>query len=341
MGKRGGNKLKYQVEKALKKINKIGVSKKELRDKNQETGIHSTTQIKHALSVNQNFAKWLKQKGVKDLFQLKRAHYRDYIQHMTEKGVTNGHLINIETNLRLLHKGMNIISKEKGFKSRDWCPKKRLVDTTTREQSKNRSLDEQQISKAYEKLSDNAKIGADLQRAFGLRLREVAKTRAAHIIEQNGCLYWKAIEDKKALNTSHGITKAGRSRSTPCNPEMENRIRQIIKNKPSESFLVPLKYNSLKSAYSRANLSGSHSFRHTYARNMLKLDFQQLSIEKQGRDIVERMLINREKGYRKDYQIERSERELYKKVNQVVDRVHGYLGHGESRSDLMQVYMRE
>ncbi len=47
---RGGNRLKYQVEKALKKINYIGYSKKKFKDAGMETGIHSTTQMKHALS---------------------------------------------------------------------------------------------------------------------------------------------------------------------------------------------------------------------------------------------------------------------------------------------------
>ena len=45
MRKRGGNKLKYQVTKALKAIDKIGISKKDLRDKGMETGIHSTKQM--------------------------------------------------------------------------------------------------------------------------------------------------------------------------------------------------------------------------------------------------------------------------------------------------------
>ncbi|WP_199560455.1 hypothetical protein [Pantoea sp. 3_1284] len=121
--KRGGNRLKYQVEQAIKKINMIGVSKKELRDAKVETGIHSISQVKHALSVSQNFAEWAREQGVKDLFQLKRSHYRNYITHKQAEGVSNGHLINIETNLRLLEKGMNGISREKGFSGRKWTPK--------------------------------------------------------------------------------------------------------------------------------------------------------------------------------------------------------------------------
>ena len=40
------------------------------------------------------------------------------------------------------------------------------------------------------------------------------------------------------------------------------------------------------------------------------------------------MLENREKGFRKDHLVTREEKALYKQVNQVVDLVHGYLGHG-------------
>lgn len=338
--KRGGNRLVYQVEQAIKKINYIGISKKTLRDQKAETGIHSTTQIKHVLSVGQNFGKWAKNQGVKDLFQLKRSHYRDYMAHMQSTGVSNGHLINLETNLRLLQKGMQKVSEEKGMSGREWIPKTRLIDTASREKPKDRSYTTEEVKEVREKLSENAKVGADLQQAFGLRLREAANTRVAHIVEKDDKLFWRASENKGELNAAAGVTKAGRGRETPCRPEYEARVRELIQGKEPAEFISQVKYNTLKSAYNRAGVKGSHSFRHTYAREMLKNELQKRGIEAPGREVIQRMLENRAAGYRKDHTITKDERPLYREVVQVMDKVQEYLGHGEGRIDLAEVYLK-
>ena len=338
--KRGGNRLKYQVEQSIKKINRIGISKKVLRDAKAETGIHSISQVKHALSVSQNFADWAKDQGVKDLFQLKRSHYREYVAHKQAEGVSNGHLINIETNLRLLEKGMNRISSEKGFPERNWVPKTRLIDTNSREKPQDRSYSSEEIKRYLNKLSDNVRVGADLQAAFGLRLREAANTKVAHIVEKDGRLFWVASEDKQALNTGQGVTKAGRARITPCRPEYEARVRVLIQNKEKSQYVVPVKYNTLKSAYYRAGMEGSHAFRHTYAREMLRSELQSFGIEQEGRSMLQRLLENRDAGYRKDHLVTREERPLYREVSRAMDCVQEYLGHGSGRMDLAEVYLK-
>lgn len=338
--KRGGNRLKYQVEQAIKKVNMIGVSKKELRDAKVETGIHSISQIKHALSVSQNFTAWAREQGVKDLFQLKRSHYRDYISHKQAEGVSNGHLINIETNLRLLEKGMNGISREKGFQERNWIPKTRLIDTNSREKPQDRSYSSEETKVYLNKLSANARIGGVLQSAFGVRLREAANTKVAHIVEKEGRLFWEASEDKQALNAAQGVTKAGRGRLTPCRPEYEEQVREFIQGKELGQYVVPVKYNTLKSAYNRAGMKGSHAFRHTYAREMLRNELQTRGIEHEGRMMVQQMLENREAGYRKDHLITKEERALYQEVSAAMDQIQDYLGHGSGRIDLAEVYLK-
>lgn len=338
--KRGGNRLKYQVEKSLNSINHIGHSKRGFRDQGTLTGIHSYKQMEHSLSVSQNFASWAKEQGVKDLFQLKRAHYRDYISHMQATGVSNGHLINVETNLRLLQKGMDQVSQEKGHEGRQWTPKTRLVDVKSREKPENRAYTFNQLETAYSKLSKNAQIGADLQQAFGLRLREAANTKVAHIIERDGKLLWRASEQKTDLNAAQGVTKAGRGRETPCRPEFEAKVRQLIAGKGAEEKIVPVTYNTLKSAYNRADLTGSHGFRHTYARETLREALKVKGIEAEGRSMLQRMVENREAGYRKDNEVTREERPLYRSVIAELDKVHAYLGHGEGRIDLAEVYMK-
>lgn len=338
--RRGGNRLKYQVEQALKAINYIGQSKKAFRDEKRPTGIHSTKQMEHALSVGMNFVRWLKKQGVKDLFQLKKSHYRNFLAHMEATGISVGYLIHVETNLRLLAKGMDRISESKGFEKRVWVPNKRLVNPDTRERPVDRSYTEDELKVFRERLSEQAKVAFDLQLAFGLRLREVANTRVAHIVEKDGRLVWVAVSDKTALNTAKGVTKAGRGREAPCRPEYEPRIRALIQEKKPEDFVSPLKYNSLKSAYFRAGIKGSHALRHTYARVMLRSELRQKGIEDEGRRMLRRMLENRQAGYRKDHGVTQKERLLYREVVQAVDQVHAYLGHGEGRIDLCEVYMQ-
>lgn len=337
--RRGGNRLKYQVEQAVKEINFIGKSKREMRGKGT-SGIHSITQVQHVLSVSQNFAKWVKHAyNVSDLYQLKRVHYREYIEHMKVNGVSNGHLINIETNLRLLNKGMAAISSAKGQKERDWVPKERLIEVAAREKPTNRALADSEVQRLRLEVSNSVGVGMDLGMAFGLRLREVANTTVAHIVETNGTLYWKAVADPLAPNTAKGVTKAGRPRETPIKAGYEHLVREMIKGKGPTEKICSVAYNTLKSAYTRHDVGGSHAFRHTYARDMVMSEFEKRGIAVGGRRMLQRMLENREKGFRKDHFVKSNEKALYKKVNQVVDLVHGYLGHGRGRIDLCEVYM--
>ncbi len=339
---KAGNRLKYQVEKALKSINFINQSKKEHRDNKMDTGIHSISQMKHALSASQNFADWLQnEKAVDDLFKLKRAHYRNYIEHLRNKGLSIGHIINVETNLRLLAKGMDKISIEKGMKLRDWVPSERIIMADEKEKPKDRSYNIHELELFYKNMSENARIASDLQIAFGLRLKEAAKSRVAHIEERNGRLYWVAVDDKNAINKAKGVTKGGRPRKALCHPIHEERIHELIKDKQLHQFISPLTYNSVKNAYYRAGVGkGSHGYRHTYAREMLRLELERRGIEKEGVSMIQRMLENKAAGYRKDYLVIAAERPLYKQVNEVVDLIHEYLGHGKGRMDLCEVYMK-
>ncbi|WP_337193974.1 tyrosine-type recombinase/integrase [Pontibacillus yanchengensis] len=344
MGKRN---VKNQVDQALKKIYKIGESKKQLRDNHQETGIHSTTQVKHAYSVSMQFVQWAKgQKGIKDIYRLKRAHYREYLTHKANQGVSKGHLMNIETSLRLLSKGMNQFSKDQGFKERDWVPKQRLIHSSERSKGQDRSYTRDEVQKIRENLPEGSQNALDLQNAFGLRLREAANLKAAHIEEKHGKLYFVASEDRGSLNSAKGLTKASKARETPCLSRYEGKVRSILAEKEQHQFLAP-KYNTVKSAYNRAvekakvtNYTGSHGFRHSFARERLEASLKERGIYREGKDIINRMVENYDQGVRKDAGIPHSERKLYMEVNQCVDIVHQELGHGKGRMDLVAIYMR-
>ena len=73
---------------------------------------------------------------------------------------------------------------------------------------------------------------------------------------------------------------------------------------------------------------------------MLRSELRQKGIEDEGRRMLRRMLENRQAGYRKDHGVTQKERLLYREVVQAVDQVHAYLGHGERRIDLYEVYMQ-
>lgn len=60
----------------------------------------------------------------------------------------------------------------------------------------------------------------------------------------------------------------------------------------------------------------------------------------QGKEMVQRMLHNHSQGLRKDSGVSRQERPLYQSVNECIDTVHEWLGHGRGRMDLCEVYMK-
>lgn len=336
---RGGNRLKYQIEQCVKASNKLGISKRDER-RLDDTQIHSYKQLKEVLSVSQNFGRWLVTQEINDLYDLKKKHYREYLIFKEAEGSSIGHLINIETCLRLLDKGMGKVSMNKGFGKRVWIPANRLFYSSMRPKPENRSIESEKAELIYGKLSKNARIGMDLQMAFGLRLKEAAATTKAFIQDTQVGLFWEASESKDALNKAQGVTKGGRPRKVPCRPGYEEIIRTLIAEKSNEEYLIPLRYNSLKSAYYRAGLKeGSHGLRHTYARVMLDLEFEIQGIGIEGKRMMQQMIENKEAGYRKDHLLKRDQRELYKATQEVMDKVHSYLGHGSNRMDLARVYL--
>ena len=63
-------------------------------------------------------------------------------------------------------------------------------------------------------------------------------------------------------------------------------------------------------------------------------------IEQKGRAMLQRMVENRESGYRPDHLATREKRPLYREVSLTMDKIQNYLGHGSSRIDLAEVYLK-
>lgn len=337
--KRGGNRLVYQTEQALKTIKRFDQSKREARA-NGEKRIHSVATMKKALSVSQNFMKWAKEQGVNDLYQLKKTHYKNYIEQKRSEGVSAGHLINIETNLRLLNEGMKQISDGKGLGERVWVPNQRIVKVAEREKPMNRSLKEDGLQKVKGRLSTNGKEAAVLQEAFGLRVRELANSTTHYIQERDGRLYWVADSTKGALNAAQGVTKAGRSRVAICNPLKASEVRQILQERSSGDYLTKIKYNSIRSAYKRAGVEGTHVFRHNYAREMMRQGLEKRGFDvDQAREMLKAYREIKDSGNNSRKMNELKQQEGFKELQICMNEVHGYLGHGADRMDLAHVYL--
>lgn len=111
MARRGRTSIVREVKESLQAIDKIGESKRDAK-KAGTSGIHSIKQMTNTMSDAQNFVKWCRsERGVKSICELDERHYVSYLSHLSEKGVSQGHRVNVETSLRLLEKGFKERSK--------------------------------------------------------------------------------------------------------------------------------------------------------------------------------------------------------------------------------------
>ena len=87
-----------EVKESIEAIGKIGISKRAARE-DGNSGIHLKKQKENTMSDCQNFVKWARSEhGVKSIADLNED--RGYIVHLSEKGISEGHRINVETSLR-------------------------------------------------------------------------------------------------------------------------------------------------------------------------------------------------------------------------------------------------
>lgn len=162
--------LKYQAEQAIKTINYIGQNKRKMRE-TDEDGIHSYKQMKETLSIVMNFIEWLKGQKMKTIYELNEQYYREYLQFKQSQGSLNGHLMNIETGLRHLEKGMKKISEKLRRTPIIWTPVVRVISFTQREEPKNRSYSEIEIREIINNCSHKVSLGIMLALKLGLRAK--------------------------------------------------------------------------------------------------------------------------------------------------------------------------
>lgn len=338
---RGKSSIVFDVKNAINEIDRIGQSKRDLRKTGQH-GIHSLKQKKETISACQNFAKWVrKEHGVKRIYDLREEHYREYIADMKSRNLSNGHIMNVETALRHLQKGMNARSERFNRDKVVFIPKKRLISSEGLK-TQNRSYSDEEYLKILKHSSKHAQTGIKLMRHLGLRVREATNVEVQHF-KQNGEKWVLKIEN------GSGITKGGRFREVPVPKHFEKDLVQVMKDKSKDDRLVPVKTDTLRKSVNRACKKanvvqagrGTHGFRHLYSRERIDQLFKQKGIIDTGPNMLERILENRENGRKADYSIfTEKDKRLYLEVKQVVDQVHSELGHGKDRWDLAMVYMK-
>lgn len=340
MARRGRTSIVREVKEALDAIDRIGHSKKLARDKG-EHAIHSIKQKENTMSDAQNFAKWVRaEHGVKSLSDLEETHYQKYIAHLNEKGLSNGHMRNVETSLRFLQEGFKKRSERfegaiKHFKG--FCPEKRTVSYQTNENIRNRAYTVQEMDAIRKNCSSEVQKAADLMYGLGLRVKEAANVLAGHFYQdENG---WHL-----QINKGTGITKGGRFRKVTVSNEFKVRLVSLLHEKAPHEKLVKVSSTTIRDginvACKKADLKqdgrGTHGFRHAYARQRV----EQIMTSSE-RIMMERILSNREIGRKADYSIN-SEKDklLFSSTRDKMNIIHSELGHGANRWELAMRYLK-
>jgi integrase len=329
--------LKNQVESALKEINYIGHSKRESRLAGVKENIHSIKYYRDVQGTAIRFAEFCRaQYGIRSIYQLMPEHTKGYLQALLDKGVTNGYLINVESHLQKLQSGMQKFSEKLG-KSAVTFISGRQISPEQRESPKDRSYTPKEISRLEKAMSPGIRTAMQMSVNLGLRAREVANIRVEHIVKRPDGRMRVQIEQGK------GVTKGGRFREIPVPARYEAALRQLIAGKPAEQKILKIKEGTLRSGLKRASdrsqvpSAGWHGFRHTYARERLEIILGERS--KEGKEIIGRMLENRDQGRKVDAGIRGQEKELFQTVKDAINTVHHELGHGDNRWGLVAVYM--
>lgn len=333
----GRASLKNQVQSVLKEINRIGSSKREARLAGEKENIHSIKYYRDVQGTAIRFAEFCRdQYDVRNIYELTPEHTKGYLQALLDKGVTKGHLINVESHLQKLQSGMQKFSEKLG-KPRVTFILGRQISPEQRELPKDRSYTAEEISRLEKAMSSGVRTAMQMSINLGLRAREVANIRVEHIVERPDGKLQVQIEQGK------GITKGGRFREIPVPVQYEAALRKLIAGKSGDQKILKIKEGTLRSGLKRASdrsqvpSAGWHGFRHTYARERLERILGERSRE--GKEMIERMLENRAAGRKVDAGIRGQDKELFQTVKEAINTVHHELGHGDNRWGLVAVYM--
>lgn len=331
----------HDVKLALDKIDRIGLSKREAR-KEGIKGIHSFKQKSNSLSDAQNFVKWVRATfGIKKLTAVKEAHYKAYFAYLESKGVSKGHMINVETSLRLVEQGHKEVLEGCRNDFQGFCTTGRLYRLERGEGFQNRSYGHVEIEQIKEYVSPEVGKAIDLMVHLGLRVKESVNVRAEHFVVREG----ETSGWQLHIKAGAGITKGGRFRVIHVPAAFQERLEALLAQKEPTERLVTITaetvrkgvYTACKKVGIEQKGRGCHGFRHTFARDR----YDQLATPEQKK-MMHRILTNRERNRKADYgMVSQQDKELYEQTRDVMNQVHSELGHGANRWRLAMVYLRE
>jgi integrase/recombinase XerD len=310
----------------IREIDMIGKSKREFRKKGVK-GIHSHKTKKEVIKISRQFANWARDRGIRNLHDLTEQEYKDFLD--SKNNTTLDYRRGIETHLRLLQEGLNKRSERFGKEKVQFVTKKRLTPPKSRlEGASDRSIKKHSvIDQLQENVSQNVSNSIYLMHKMGLRVSESVSVKVCDVNFEKNTVY---VLDGKG----------GRPRYVEIPKGLQENLAGMIEGKESHERLVPIQKgtvsNAVKSASRKINMegyTGTHAFRHTYARK--RVNELMTNEEKQlFRKCISRYAENK----RFDYGV--SNFKLYNSMKLKMDEVHAELGHGPNRFDLALTYMR-
>ena len=308
----------------IREIDMIGKSKREAR-KLGIKGIHSYKTKKEVLKISKQFANWARsERGIKNLHDLTEQDYKDFLD--SKSHTTLDYRRGIETHLRLLQEGLNKRAERFGKEKVQFVTEKRLIAPRNRlEGVSDRSMGLGDINTLKSNLSPNVRNAVELMHNMGLRVSGSVSVKVSDVNFEKGVI---------------SVTeKGGKYREVPIPQGFEKTLAEMIKGKEPAEKLVNITARAVQNEVNKVckklgiQNTGTHAFRHTYARNRV----DQL-MTKEEKDLFQKCISRYVENKPFDYGVKN--RRLYNSMKSKMDQIHGELGHGKNRFDLAVRYMR-
>ncbi|MFS0815496.1 hypothetical protein ABC382_00810 [Lysinibacillus sp. 1P01SD] len=257
--------LALQVKHLLNAIDQTRINNVDACVNNSELWIRTTKHKKNVVSDCRNFVSWiLNQNSNATIESLNENDYIRYLSFVESKNVSNGHLVNIETSLRLLQGAMTHLKVGMTF-----CTRERLYTSNSKESVSNRAYTDEEIASIRKYASDEACKAINLMLNLGLIVQEAVNIRAEHfVVNENGITL--------SLIDGQGVSRGGCSRFIQVPAEFETDLIIMLKDKHGYDKLINMKVSGVRNAINKACIKanipsgrGCNGFRHSFARNRI------------------------------------------------------------------------
>lgn len=309
----------------IKEIDMIGKSKREAKE-NGIKGIHSYKTKKEVLKISKQFANWARaEHSIKNLHDLTEIEYKAFLD--SKSHTTADYRRGIETHLRLLQEGLNKRSERFGKEMVQFTTENRLIASRNRlEGISDRSMSLKDINTLKINTSENVRNSIELMHNLGLRVSGSVSVKVENV----------NFGSKKVYVTEKG----GRSRYVSIPKGFEKALAEMVEGKNPEDRIVNITARAVQNEVNKVSKklgiknTGTHAFRHTYARNRV----EQLMTEEE-KNLFDKCISRYAENKNFDYGVKN--RELYNSVKSKMDQIHRELGHGKNRFDLAVRYMKK